>query len=57
MAEQFPGERWYWRDYADRAAPVPLTSFSADVYTERDRAALRHVYLRAAERLRRDRFE
>jgi hypothetical protein len=36
MAEQFPDERWYWRDYADRAAPVPLTSFSADVYTERD---------------------
>jgi hypothetical protein len=36
MAEQFADEKWYWRDYADRAAPVPLTSFSADVYTERD---------------------
>src|SRR5262249_34294376 len=36
MAEQYPDERGYWKEYADRAAPVPLTSFSADVYTERD---------------------
>jgi hypothetical protein len=36
MAHTFPDEQWYWRDYADRASPVPLTSFSADVYTEKD---------------------
>jgi len=36
MAVRFPGERNYWSSYADRAAPVPLTSFSADVYTEED---------------------
>ena len=35
MARRFPAERTYWRGYADRASPVPLTSFSADVYTER----------------------
>jgi KAP family P-loop domain len=36
MAASHPGERWYWRGYTDRASPVPLTSFSADVYTEKD---------------------
>lgn len=36
MARSYPNEEWYWRDYADRASPVPLTSFSADVYTEKD---------------------
>ncbi len=36
MAKSFPAEKWYWRSYADRASPVPLTSFSADVYTEKD---------------------
>ena len=36
MAATFPAERWFWREYADRASPVPLTSFSADVYTEKD---------------------
>ncbi|MDF0674310.1 MAG: P-loop NTPase fold protein [Nitrospira sp.] len=36
MARQFPVERTYWMRYADRAAPVPLTSFSADVYTQED---------------------
>ena len=36
MATQYPDEKWYWRKYADRASPVPLTSFSADIYTERD---------------------
>lgn len=36
MAQRFPKERAYWRAYADRASPVPLTSFSADVYTEED---------------------
>jgi KAP family P-loop domain len=36
MARQFPKEREYWRGYADRASPVPLASFSADVYTEED---------------------
>ena len=36
MAAQFVGEKEYWRRYVDRAAPVPLTSFSADVYTEKD---------------------
>jgi hypothetical protein len=36
MAERFPLERDYWSSYADRASPVPLTSFSADVYTEED---------------------
>lgn len=36
MAGMHPDEKWYWRRYADRASPVPLTSFSADVYTERD---------------------
>ncbi|MEO6525212.1 MAG: P-loop NTPase fold protein [Gemmatimonadaceae bacterium] len=36
MAQQFPSERAYWGSYADRASPVPLTSFSADVYTEDD---------------------
>jgi hypothetical protein len=36
MAGRFPHERGYWSTYADRASPVPLTSFSADVYTEED---------------------
>jgi hypothetical protein len=36
MAREFPKERTYWRAYADRASPVPLTSFSADVYTDQD---------------------
>jgi hypothetical protein len=36
MARRFPAERSYWESYADRASPVPLTSFSADVYTEQD---------------------
>jgi len=36
MASEHATEKWYWRSYADRAAPVPLTSFSADVYTEKD---------------------
>lgn len=36
MAKHYPSEQQYWRDYADRASPVPLTSFSADVYTEHD---------------------
>ena len=36
MAQSFPNEKWYWRKYADRASPVPLTSFSADIYTEKD---------------------
>jgi hypothetical protein len=36
MAASHPDERWYWRGYTDRASPVPLTSFSADVYTEKD---------------------
>jgi len=36
MAQEFPKERGYWRAYADRASPVPLTSFSADVYTDQD---------------------
>jgi predicted nucleic acid-binding Zn-ribbon protein len=36
MADEYPDEKSYWRDYVDRAAPVPLTSFSADVYTEKD---------------------
>ncbi len=36
MAEEYDDEKPYWRDYVDRAAPVPLTSFSADVYTEKD---------------------
>jgi KAP-like P-loop domain-containing protein len=36
MAAKHPDERSYWRGYADRASPVPLTSFSADVYTEKD---------------------
>jgi len=36
MARRFPDELAYWRGYADRASPVPLTSFSADVYTEED---------------------
>src|SRR5262249_14123918 len=36
MAARFPHERDYWSAYADRASPVPLTSFSADVYTEED---------------------
>ena len=36
MAQRFPKERAYWGSYADRASPVPLTSFSADVYTEED---------------------
>ena len=36
MAKSYPAEKWYWRKYADRASPVPLTSFSADVYTETD---------------------
>lgn len=36
MATRFPEERAYWRTYADRASPVPLTAFSADVYTEED---------------------
>ena len=36
MAQRFPKERSYWGSYADRASPVPLTSFSADVYTEED---------------------
>jgi len=36
MAQRFPDERPYWGRYADRASPVPLTSFSADVYTEED---------------------
>src|SRR6185436_9239469 len=36
MAQDFPFERTYWTRYANRAAPVPLTSFSADVYTQED---------------------
>ena len=36
MAQRFPKERPYWSSYADRASPVPLTSFSADVYSEED---------------------
>jgi hypothetical protein len=36
MARRFPIERHYWQRYADRASPVPLTSFSADVYTDDD---------------------
>lgn len=36
MARRFPGERHFWGSYADRASPVPLTSFSADVYTQED---------------------
>jgi len=36
MARRSPRERTYWRSYADRASPVPLTSFSADVYTNQD---------------------
>jgi KAP family P-loop domain len=36
MAGVYPAERRYWREYADRASPVPLTSFSADTYTEKD---------------------
>ena len=36
MVQMYTSEKPYWRRYADRAAPVPLTSFSADVYTERD---------------------
>ena len=36
MARRFPAERVFWSTYADRASPVPLTSFSADVYTEED---------------------
>src|SRR5262249_15531434 len=36
MADDHVDEKWYWRAYVDRAAPVPLTSFSADVYTEMD---------------------
>jgi hypothetical protein len=36
MAQQYPAERAFWSRYVDRAAPVPLTSFSADVYTRRD---------------------
>lgn len=36
MAARFPDERSFWRSYADRASPVPLTAFSADVYTEED---------------------
>ncbi len=34
--DHFQKKSGYWRDYADRASPVPLTSFSADVYTEKD---------------------
>jgi hypothetical protein len=36
MANAVVNERRYWREYADRASPVPLTSFSADVYTDKD---------------------
>jgi hypothetical protein len=36
MAGAYPAEKAYWGRYADRASPVPLTSFSADVYTEQD---------------------
>jgi KAP-like P-loop domain-containing protein len=36
MAAEYVVEKWYWRGYVDRAAPVPLTSFSADVYDEKD---------------------
>jgi KAP family P-loop domain len=36
MASRFPKERRYWSSYANSASPVPLTSFSADVYTEED---------------------
>jgi flagellar biosynthesis chaperone FliJ len=36
MAEEFPQERAFWLTYVDRASPVPLTSFSADVYTQED---------------------
>ncbi|HEY3055185.1 MAG TPA: P-loop NTPase fold protein [Thermoanaerobaculia bacterium] len=36
MAKSYVSEKPYWSTYADRAAPVPLTSFSADVYTEKD---------------------
>jgi KAP family P-loop domain len=36
MAVAFPAEKAYWRKYADRASPVPLTSFNADVYNEKD---------------------
>ena len=36
LSRGHPQEKWYWRAYADRASPVPLTSFSADVYTEKD---------------------
>jgi hypothetical protein len=36
MAKSSSEEKWYWRQYADRASPVPLTSFSADVYTDND---------------------
>lgn len=35
-ARRHPAERAYWAAFADRAAPVPLTSFSADTYTEQD---------------------
>jgi phage shock protein A len=36
MARSHARERKYWAAYADRASPVPLTSFSADVYTQDD---------------------
>jgi predicted KAP-like P-loop ATPase len=36
MAARFPKERAFWLSYVDRASPVPLTSFSADVYTQED---------------------
>lgn len=36
MASEHPDEHAYWSDYADRASPVPLSSFSADVYSETD---------------------
>jgi hypothetical protein len=36
LAKMFPEEKWYWRRYANRASPVPLTLFSSDVYTETD---------------------
>ena len=36
MARSHPAEKRYWRAYADRASPVPLPSFNADVYSEKD---------------------
>jgi peptidoglycan hydrolase CwlO-like protein len=36
MAGSYAAEKPYWRKYADRAAPVPLTSFNADTYNEKD---------------------